>query len=100
MKTSKFLAKFMVRLVFILLLVAGFAIVQNSGKLQQLGSINLYQWRLIFPVILIGGFMGLSIATALKKYNQPDLNFLLIVNSVMLVIYGMAVFFQISRIVH
>jgi len=100
MKTSKFLAKFMVRLVFILLLVAGFAIVQNSGKLQQLGSINLYQWRLVFPVILIGGFMGLSIATALKKYNQPDLNFLLIVNSVMLVIYGMAVFFQISRIVH
>jgi cation transport ATPase len=100
MKTSKFLAKFMVRLVFILLLVAGFAIVQNSGKLQQLGSINLYQWRLIFPVILIGGFMGLSIATALKKYNQPDLNFLLIVNSVMLIIYGMAIFFQISRIVH
>lgn len=90
----------MVRLVFILLLVAGFAIVQNNGKLQQLGSINLYQWRLIFPVILIGGFMGLSIATALKKYNQPDLNFLLIVNSVMLIIYGMAVFFQISRIVH
>jgi cation transport ATPase len=100
MKTTKFLAKFMMRLVFILLLVAGFMVVQNSGKLQQLGSINLYQWRLIFPVLLIAGFMGLSIAAAIKRYNQPDLNLLLIVNSVMLIIYGMAVFFQISRIIH
>jgi len=90
----------MVRLVFILLLAAGYFLIQSQGKLAGLGYINLYQWQLIFPLLLILGFMGLFIACAVKKFNVGDLNLLLIVNSVMLVIYGMAIFFRVSAVVH
>jgi hypothetical protein len=96
MKLSKFFAKLMLRLVFILLLAAAVGVTQNQGKLQQLGSINLLQWQLIFPVLLMAGFVGLLITCALKKFNVIDLNWLLVVNSLMLIIYGMAVFIKIA----
>ena len=96
MKTTKIIAKMLVRLVMILLLAAGVGVMQSEDKLKQLGYINLYQWRMIFPVLLMGGFIGLLIAAAVKKYNNPDLNLLLIVNTVMLIIYGMAIFFRIA----
>ena len=100
MKSLKVIAKLMVRLVFILLLVAGVLITQSGDKLKQMGYIELWQWRMIFPVLLIGGFIGLVIASAYKKYENNDLNLLLIVNTVMLIIYGMAIFFRLSGPVH
>ncbi|WP_345950955.1 MULTISPECIES: hypothetical protein [unclassified Mucilaginibacter] len=99
MKLSKFLAKLVIRLVFILLLAAGFGIMQNTGKLQQLGYINLLQWQLIFPVLLLGGFVGLMITAAVKKFNVQELNWLLVVNAVMVIAYGVAVFIQINKVI-
>jgi len=96
MKTSKIIAKLLVRLVFILILVAAVWITQNNDKLKGLGYIKLNDWTIIYPVLLIAGFIGFSIATAIKKYNSLDLNLLLIVNTVMLIIYAMAVFFRIA----
>lgn len=96
MKTSKIIAKLLVRLVFILLLVAAVWITQNNDKLKGLGYIKLNQWTLVYPLLLIAGFIGLLIASAVKKYNSMDLNLLLIVNTVMLIIYAMAVFFKIA----
>jgi cation transport ATPase len=96
MKTSKIIAKLLVRLVFILILIAAIWITQNNDKLKGLGYIKLNQWALIYPVLLIAGFIGFLIASAVKKYNNMELNLLLIVNTVMLIIYAMAVFFRIS----
>ncbi|WP_295767245.1 hypothetical protein [uncultured Mucilaginibacter sp.] len=98
MKTLKFLAKFITRLVFILLLFVGYLLIQNQGKLHNAGYIKL-QWQLIFPLVLILSFIGLFITAAIKKFNQGDLNLLLIVNSVMLIIYGMAIFFRIYAMI-
>lgn len=89
----------MTRLVFILLLFVGYMLIQNQGKLQNLGYIKL-QWQLVFPLLLILSFVGLFIAAAIKKFNTGDLNLLLIVNSVMLIIYGMAIFFRLSALIH
>ncbi|MVN92893.1 hypothetical protein [Mucilaginibacter aquatilis] len=98
MKTLKFLAKFITRLVFILLLFVGYLLIQNQSKLHNAGYIKL-QWQLIFPLVLILSFIGLFITAAVKKFNQGDLNLLLIVNSVMLIIYGMAIFFRIYAMI-
>jgi hypothetical protein len=97
MKWSKFLAKLMMRAVFILVLAAGAGIWLNPGKLQHLGYVNLYQWQLIFPVLLLGSFIALMIACAVKKFNNPDLNWIFVVSAVMTIAYGMAVFVQVSK---
>ncbi|MDT3404592.1 hypothetical protein [Mucilaginibacter terrae] len=98
MKTLKYIAKFITRLVLILLLFVGYLLIQYREKMHNLGFIKL-QWQLIFPVVLILSFLGLFITAAIKKYNQGDLNLLLIVNSVMLIIYGMAIFFRIYALI-
>ena len=80
---------------FILLLAAAAWVTQNNDKLKHLGYIKLNQWQLVFPILLISGFVGFLIASAVKKYNNLELNLLLILNTVMLLIYAMAVFFRI-----
>lgn len=100
MKSIKVITKLMVRLFFILLLATGVLVMQSGDRLKQLGYIELWQWRMIFPVLLIGGFIGLLVASAYKKYENNDLNLLLIVNTVMLIIYGMAIFFRLSAPLH
>jgi cation transport ATPase len=96
MKTSKIIAKLLVRLVFILILAAAVWLTQNNDKLKGLGYVQLNQWTIIYPVLLIAGFIGLLITASVKKYNSMDINLLLIVNTVMLLIYAMAVFFRIA----
>jgi hypothetical protein len=96
MKLSKFFAKLMVRLFFILILAAGLGIWQGGDKLKHLGYINLFQWRMIFPVLLIAGFVGFFITCSIKKFNNIELNWLLVVNTIMLIIYAMAIFIKIA----
>jgi hypothetical protein len=96
MKLSKFFAKLMVRMFFILILAAGVGIWQGGDKLKHLGYINLLQWRMIFPALLIGGFIGLLLAASIKKYNNMELNWLLVVNTLMLIIYAMAIFMKVA----
>ncbi len=96
MKAIRYIARFMVRLFFIMLLAAGVALIQYKDKMQHLGYINLYQWQNIFPLLLMLSFVGLLITCTVKKFQYTDLNLLLIVNAVMLIIYGMAVFWRVS----
>jgi uncharacterized transporter YbjL len=96
MKLSKFFAKLMVRMFFILILAAGVGIWQGGDKLKHLGYINLLQWRMIFPALLISGFIALVIAASIKKYNNMELNWLLVVNTLMLIIYAMAIFMKVA----
>jgi hypothetical protein len=96
MKLSKFFAKLMTRLFFILILAAGVGVWQGGDRLKNLGYINLLQWRMIYPLLLICGFIGLVIAASIKKYNNVELNWLLVVNTLMLIIYGMAIFIRIA----
>ena len=96
MKLSKFFAKLMVRLFFILILAAGVGVWQAGDKLKRMGTINLLQWRMIFPALLISGFIGFLLAASIKKYNNMELNWLLVVNSIMLIIYAMAIFMKIA----
>lgn len=100
MKTSRIAAKAVVRIFLFLLLAATIPFLQGSNaKLQQFNFIIREKWTLIFPSILILGFIGLLIACTIKKYKIPDLNWLLVVNTLVLIAYGIAIFIRVYQAV-
>ncbi len=94
---SALIAKLLVRVFFLLIILAFAAAIHYQDNLKHLGSIRLDQWPLIFPILLILGFITLLVLCTIKKYREADLNWLLIVNTVMLMIYGMAIFMRIAQ---
>jgi hypothetical protein len=91
MKVNRLVTKIIVRLFFLLLLIALVPpFLQGDGtKLQHIYLSFHHKWEMIFPAILILGFIGLLIICALKKYKEPDLN------TVILMAYGIAVYIRI-----
>jgi cation transport ATPase len=98
-RTTGIAAKLAVRFFFILLLVALAFITQYSGKASKMGFIDYHRWQIVFPLILILGFITLLVLATIKKYKQPDLNMLLTVNTVMLTAYGVVLFFRIAAMI-
>jgi len=100
MKVSQLVTKIVVRIFFILMAVAAFAYYQgDQTKLQHVYFAFHHKWEIIFPIILIGAFITLLIICAAKKYKQTDLNWLLVLNTVILLAYGIAVFIRIRQMI-
>ena len=100
MKASQIAAKAVVRVFLILLLVSTIPFLQgDNAKLQNFNFIIHKPWTLIFPVLLILGFIGLLITCTVKKYKVIDLNWLLVVNTLVLIAYGVAVFIKVYHAV-
>jgi hypothetical protein len=98
MKVNKFVTKIFVRVFFILALAAMFPFLQgDQSKWQHIYFVFKHKWEMIFPIILILGFIGLLITCAAKKYAEPDLNWLLVLNIVILLAYGIAVFIRVAH---
>jgi hypothetical protein len=100
MKVSKLVTKIFVRIFFILVFVAMIPFLQgDQTKYQHIYFIFNHKWEMVFPIILILGFISLLITCAVKKYEEPDLNWLLVLNTVILLAYGIAIFIRISHMV-
>jgi len=102
MKISQIAAKIVVRLFLFLILLALVPVFTGSGIDKQLQGIYLMtnnKWVLVYPIILILGFIGLLIICTIKKYSKPDLNWLLVVNTVILIVYGITVFIRVSHLI-
>lgn len=100
MKTSQIAAKAVVRIFFILLLASLIPYYAgNNQKLQHFNFVIAHTWTLIFPALLIAGFIGLLITCTVKKYKVVDLNWLLVVNTVVLIVYGIAIFMRVYQAV-
>jgi hypothetical protein len=72
------------------------------GDKSKLGHIYLafpHAWEMIFPAIIIIAFITLLIMCAIKKFNQQELNFLLVVNTIVLAAYGTAIFIRVYHLV-
>ena len=98
MKASRFLTKIIVRVFFVLVF---FALVPVfMGDQQKFKNVNLtfrHKWETVFPLILISCFIGLLLTAAYRKFNDLEINWLLILNTVILTIYGVALFFRIAH---
>ena|ERR1700761_4676503 len=100
MKTSQVAAKIVVRAFFILIIAAMVPyFAGNNTRLQKFNFVIPHPWLLILPGILIAGFIGLLVTCTIKKYKVTDLNWLLVVNTVVLIAYGVAVFIRIYHAV-
>jgi hypothetical protein len=97
MKVNRTVTKIVVRLFYLLLILAIAPSLLQGGqsKLQHIYLSFHHTWEMIFPGILILGFIALLIICATKKYKEPDLNWLLVLNTVILTIYGIAIFIRV-----
>lgn len=88
MKTSGIVAKAVSRLFLLLLVLAIVPLFQvDNNKLQHLYIVSSSKWLFIFPVVLVGGFVYFLIRCIIHKYKEPDSNWLLVINTLILMAY-------------
>jgi len=99
MKVNRLVTKIVVRLFFLLLLIALVPpfLQGDETKLHHIYLSFHYKWEMIFPAILILGFISLLSICTIKKYKEPDLNWLLVLNTVILIAYGIAIYIRIYQ---
>jgi quinol-cytochrome oxidoreductase complex cytochrome b subunit len=98
MKISQIAAKAVVRVFLLLLLISTIPFLEgNNSKLQNFQFVVHQKWTLVFPSILIVGFVTLLVLCTLKKYKQVDLNWLLVVNTLVLLAYFLTVAYAVYR---
>ncbi|MEO7214071.1 hypothetical protein [Mucilaginibacter sp.] len=100
MKVSQIAAKAAVRVFFILLLIALVPFLLGDGiKLQHLYLTPKHAYMLAFPILLILGFITLLVLCSIKKYSKPDMNWLLVVNTVVLIAYAATLYISIYKLI-
>jgi quinol-cytochrome oxidoreductase complex cytochrome b subunit len=98
MKISQIAAKAVVRVFLLLLLISTIPFLEgNNSKLQNFQFVVHQKWTLVFPSILIVGFVTLLVLCTIKKYKQVDLNWLLVVNTLVLLAYFLTVAYAVYR---
>ena len=100
MKTSRIVAKVVTRLFFLLLLLAIIPLFQaDITKLQHIYIVGKNKWTLMFPGLLLAGFVFLFIQCTFKKYSVPDLNWLLVINTLVLMAYCATFYMQVYELI-
>ena len=87
---SQIAAKASARLFMLLLALAIVPLWLDPEITQRLETTYLYipnKWFLLFPALLLIGFLVLYMYAASKKFKHPDFNWLLTLNSAILIIY-------------
>jgi hypothetical protein len=98
MKISQIAAKAVVRVFLLLLLISTVPFLEgNNPKLQNFQFVVHQKWTLAFPSILIVGFVTLLVLCTIKKYKEVDLNWLLVVNTLVLLAYFLTVAYAVYR---
>jgi hypothetical protein len=103
LKTSQIVAKSITRLFFLLSLIAGvsyyFSPLAKDPRLKNTYFVISNKYLLIFPGILVVGFATLLIVCIRNKYNKMDLNWLLVVNTAVLMTVCLTLFLRIYSVV-
>jgi hypothetical protein len=100
LKASQIAAKVVVRLFFILLLISLVPFMQGDNhKLQNLYFTTHHKWIFVFPIILMVGFISLLVICTLKKYREMDLNWLLVLNTVIILVYSATLYIRVWHLV-
>lgn len=100
MKISRIIAKSMVRVFFILLFIALLPVFEgHQSKLQHIYLTFRHKWEMVFPLILVVAFIGLWVICTIKKYQETDMNWLLVLNTLILIVYGIAIYIHIYHFI-
>ena len=99
---SQFTAKLLVRLFILLLLFAFAPVVLEQETTRSYGETFVYienKWALIFPGLLFASFLVLLFLTLRHKYQKTDLNWMLSLNTALLIIYITMVYVRLYPII-
>jgi hypothetical protein len=100
MKASRFLTKIVIRVFFVLVFFALVPVfIGDQSKFKNIYFTFRHKWEMIFPLVLLTCFITLLITCAYRKFNELELNWLLILNTVILTVYGIAIFIKIAHMV-
>ncbi len=99
MKSSGIIAKSVSRLFLLFVLLAGvFLFRSDTSKLEHLYIVTKSRWLFFFPILLIGGFVYFFTRCTIKKYTEPDSNWLLVINTLVLMIYCVTLFARVYEL--
>jgi len=98
MKVNQVITRAVVRVFFVLLLVALVPFIAGDQSVFQHVYLTFHHWwELIFPILIILSFIFLLVNCVARRYKVQELNWLLVVNIVVLVAYGIAIFIRIAN---
>ncbi len=98
MKFSKAAAKILVRLFFILILIALLPFLTgDAGGLKHVYLNTDNKLALAAPILLLISFIILLVICTRARYEEADLNWVLIINILILMAYGITVFIRIRQ---
>ena len=101
MKVSRIAAKVMVRLVLFLVILALIPFFTgDSSALKHLYIITDNKLALAAPILLMLGFITLLVICTRNQYRHADLNWALVINTVVLIAYGVMVFVKIRQLAY
>ena len=99
MKNSAIIAKSVSRLFILSLILATIPLFQvDSAKFHQLYFVTKSKWVFVFPIVLIVGFLYFFIRCTIKKYTEPDANWLLVINTLVLMTYCATLFIRVYEL--
>ncbi|WP_262246466.1 hypothetical protein [Parapedobacter soli] len=99
---SQFTAKLLVRLFIFLLLFAFAPVILEQETTRTYSETFVYienKWALIFPGLLFVSFLALLILTLRYKYRKTDLNWMLSLNTALLIIYVTMLYIRLYPII-
>src|SRR5690606_29412613 len=99
---SQFAAKLLVRLFILLLLFAFAPVVLEKETTRSYSETFVYienKWALLFPCLLFLSFLVLLFLTLRHKYQKTDLNWMLSLNTVLLIVYITLVYVRLYPII-
>ncbi|HVW15244.1 MAG TPA: hypothetical protein VHB54_15540 [Mucilaginibacter sp.] len=100
MKTSAIVAKAVSRLFIILLLVAVIILFRvDHNKLQHIYFTGKSKWSFVFPGILVLSFIILFVYCTVNKYSKTDWNWVLVLNTAILMAYFATLYMRIYELV-
>ncbi|MGZ3751801.1 MAG: hypothetical protein ACXVB0_07835 [Mucilaginibacter sp.] len=100
MKISAIVAKAVSRLFLLLVFLAAITLYQGDNtKLQHIYFAGHNRWGLVFPGLLLAGFIVLLIYCTRKKFSMPDINWLLVVNTVVLMAYCATLYIRVHDLI-
>jgi len=103
LKISQVAAKTAIRVFIIILFFGLFPFIAGNeamdARIQSTHLVFPNKWTLVFPAILFLGFLTLVIICKKRKYQVPDFNWLLVLNTVILLAYLVLLYSRIFKAV-
>lgn len=102
-KISRIAAKAVVRVLLFLILMAFVPFFTNNGWQKRLDKVYIVmpnKWVLVYPAIVVIGFISIFIVAVRQKFSKADVNWLLVVSTLVLIACGVTFAIRLSHLLH